>query len=83
MTIFHITKTTPIDTYLMYLSPTVLDMPINTHTYTIVYNGVNLPSIIKILPNKVTILRRENPITKSLKNESITDPNIFKLDIKF
>lgn len=67
----------------MYLSPTVLDMPINTHVYKIVYNGVNLPSIIKLLPNKVTIQRRETPITKSLKNESITEPYTFKLDINF
>lgn len=56
------------------------------HTYTQlhVYNGVNLPSIIyKLLPNKVTIQRRETPITKSLKNESITEPYTFKLDINF
>lgn len=58
----------------MYLSPTALDMPINTYIYiyiyTTVYNGVNLPSIIKLLPNKVTIQRRETPITKSLTKVS-------------
>lgn len=55
----------------------------HTYIYTTVYNGVNLPSIIKLLPNKVTIQRRETPITKSLKNESITEPYTFKLDINF
>lgn len=55
----------------MYLSPTALDMPINTHIYTQLFTmGVNLPLIIKLLPNKVTIQRRETPITKSLTKVS-------------
>lgn len=49
MTIFHIPMTIIINTYLMYPSPTVLDMPINTHIYKFVYNGVNLPSIHSFL----------------------------------
>lgn len=49
MTIFHIAMTVTINTNLMNLSPTVLHMPINTHIYTFVYNGVNLPSINSFL----------------------------------
>lgn len=55
----------------------------HTYIYTTVYNGVNLPSIIKLLPNKVTFQRRETPIRKSQQQKIITEPNIFKLDIKF
>lgn len=49
MTIFHIAMTVTINTNLMNLPPTVLHMPINTHIYTFVYNGVNLPSINSFL----------------------------------